>query len=335
LKIPKTLTGVYVGLPAVVLVGSLGYWLIEGWPLFDSFYMTIITLTTIGYGEIHNLSDTGRLFTLLLIFAGVGIVGYSAVAGTRFIVEGEIRDALSRRRQMKTIEKTSHHFVVCGYGRMGSIICSEFDAMGVPFVVVENDPGHYERIASLGYLAINGDATDESVLIQAGVNRAKGLVSVLNSDASNVYVVLSARELNPSVQITARAGDKGARKKLLRAGANQVVSPYRIGGTRMVMAALQPTITNFMDLVADRDFLDIEIEEIVVDEDSQYCDILLIETDIRRELNLIIVAIKRAGGFIVFNPGPKTAIHSGDTLVALGERTMLKKLAENAMPGRS
>ena len=281
--------------------------------------MTVITITSIGYGETHPLSTEGRIFTLFIIAIGIGVVGHALVSVSRWLIEGEVVKVFTRRRSMKAIQKIRDHFIVCGFGRMGSFVCNEFHARGIPFVVVENIPEIQDKINQNGYYLSPGDATDEDVLMAAKIKTAKGLVSTLNSDASNVYVVLTARELNPDLEIIARAGEEEAEKKLIRAGASRVISPYRIGGMRMVMGILKPTVMSFLEVAMDHKQLNVELEEVRVAKNSAYSGKKLVDTDIRKELNLIIIAIKKPDGRMVFNPGPNTIIEDEDLLITLGE----------------
>ena len=327
---PHPLIKAMVALLILVLVSTLGYRVIEEWPLMDCLYMTIITLTTIGFAEIHPLSGEGRLFTIFIIVFGMGMVGYSMVSGTRFLIECEIYAILTRRISMKAIQRIQDHFIVCGFGRMGSFICHELQDRGIHFVVIDNNPEVQQRVLEMGYLLSPGDATEEEVLQAAGIERASSLVSVLESDAQNVYTVLSARELNPEIAIIARAGEESARKKLIRAGANRVINPYQIGGMRMLMGILKPTVVGFLEVVMDHRDMNIELEEIVVAEGSQYKDKKLIETDIRRVLNLIVIAIKKPDGSMVFNPGPETIVNAHDTLIVMGKRNALAIMEKNA-----
>lgn len=313
-----------IGIALILCVGATGYRLIEGWPWLDGFYMTVITITTIGFREVHDLTPRGQIFTLFIIFSGIGIVYYTFVTGTTMIIEGEVLKILTRRRSMKAIQKLKDHFVICGFGRMGSFICDEFHLRGIPFVVVENRTEVQDKITQAGYFLSPGDATEEDVLMAAGIRDARGLVSVLDSDASNVYVVLTAKELNPNLEIIARAGEESAHKKLTRAGASRVISPYKIGGMRLVMSILKPAVMSFLEVAMDHKELGIELEEVRVVEKSEYAGKRLIDTDIRKELNLIIIAVKKLDGQMVFNPGPDTIIEENDTLIAMGER---KKLA--------
>jgi len=324
-----TLLRGFLGFIAVLLIGTVGYRFIEGWSWLDGIYMTVITITTIGFKEVHDLSTYGQLFTLFIIFTGIGVVAYTVVTSTTMLIEGELNKILTRRRSMKAIQKVKNHFIVCGFGRMGSFICEEFKLRGIPFVVVENKPEIQEKVLQLGYLLSPGDATSEEVLIGAGIEKARGLVSVLDSDAANVYAVLTARELNRGIQIIARAGEESAHKKLMHAGATRVISPYQIGGMRMVMAILKPAVMNFLEVAMDYRQLDIELEELQVNENSAYVGRKLIETDIRKELDLIVIAIKKKDGRMAFNPGPQTVIEAGDTLITMGERRNMSILEKN------
>jgi voltage-gated potassium channel len=324
------LTRALIGIALILFAGTIGYRLIEGWSWLDGFYMTVITITTIGFKEVHDLSVYGQIFTLLVIFSGIGVVGYAILTGTKMLIEGEINKIVTRRRSMKAIQKLKDHFIICGFGRMGSFICDQFHARGIPFVVVEHKLESQDKITQAGYYLSPGDATEEEVLLAAGIKNARGLVSVLDSDASNVYVVLTAKELNPVLEIVARAGEESAHKKLTRAGATRVISPYKIGGMRMVMGILKPAVMNFLEVAMDHKKFDIELEEVRVAEQSSYSGKRLIDTDIRKELNLIIIAVKKQNGQMVFNPGPDTIIEDNDTLIAMGERKNLAVLEKTA-----
>ncbi len=281
--------------------------------------MTVITITTIGFKEVHELTLAGKIFTLFIIFTGIGVVGYTVFAGTQLVVEGEINKILTRRRSMKAIEKLRNHFIICGFGRMGSFVCEQLHARGIPFVVVEDKVEVQDKVVQAGHYLAPGDATEEDVLLAASIKNARGLVSVLNSDASNVYVVLTARELNPELEIIARAAEESAQSRLMRAGATRVVSPYQIGGMRMVMGIVKPTVMDFLQVAMDHKKMDVDLAEVQVAENSAYSGKKLIDTDLRKELNLIIIAIKKSDGRMEFNPGPNTVIHDNDTLIAMGK----------------
>ncbi|GBE02846.1 voltage-gated potassium channel Kch [bacterium BMS3Bbin06] len=312
----------------VLLIGTVGFSAIEGWSLFESLYMTVITLSTIGYKEVRPLSDAGKLFTIIFIFFGVGVVAYVINNGIRVVFEGEIQKAFGRRKLEKKLKTMKNHYIVCGYGRMGRIICKELRAKGVPVVVIEKE--RQELDGDTGHVFIYGDATRDEFLKDAAIERAKGLISVLSTDAQNLYVVLSARGLNPDLLIVARAGDEGSERKLLRAGADRVVSPYYIGGLRIAQTVLKPAVVDFLEFATKSGNLELQLEEIEVSEASAMSDKTIHEAGVGRELGVIIVAIKRKTGEMRFNPVHNTRIKPGDTLIAIGETEKLDMLEEMA-----
>ncbi|MBI5740667.1 MAG: potassium channel protein [Nitrospirae bacterium] len=311
----------------VISFGTFGYSLVEGWDLFDSFYMTVITLTTVGYMEVHALSKTGRAFTTVLILTGVGTMLYSLSVGAKILLEGEIREILGRRKLSKKIEKLDNHYIVCGYGRMGRIICRELSQYNAPFVIIEKGPEVFSSLDK-DVLSVQGDATQDIVLKEAGIEKARGLISVLSTDADNLYVVLSARGLNPKLRIVARASDEGAEQKLFRAGADNVVSPYFIGGLRIAHTILKPAVVDFIEFATKSGNIELQMEEVRVKGDSCIVDKTLDECGIRKDLGIIVVAIKRETGEMEFNPKSTSVIRKGDTLVAMGETRHLKALEE-------
>ncbi len=316
-----------ISILGVISFGTIGYTVIENWSLFDSLYMTIITLTTVGYEEVHVLSKAGRAFSIILMLSGVGAMLYALGVGARVLLEGELRDILGRKKLTKKIENLKNHYIICGYGRMGNIICREMLHNNAPFIVVEGNP---DVVASMdsNLLALHGDATQDAVLKQAGIERARGLISVLSSDADNLYVVLSARGLNPRLKIVARASEEGAEQKLLRAGADNVVSPYSIGGLRIAHRLLKPAVVDFIEFATRSGNLELQMEEIKVKGSSHIVDRSLDECGIRKEMGIIIVAIKRESGEMEFNPTSTSIIKQGDTLVAMGETKQLKALED-------
>lgn len=313
----------------VIFIGTIGYIVLEGWPLFDSLYMTVITITTVGYREVHDLSDTGKLFTIFLIVCGVGTILYTLNNAARVLIEGEFKEIFGRRKLEKTIKGLKGHHIICGYGRMGKVIGKELKEKGARFVVIEKEALNPE-IFDGDMLFVNGDATRDEILREAGIERAKGLISVLSTDAENLYVVLSARVLNPELNIVARAGEEGSEQKLLRAGADRVVSPYHIGGLRIAHSLLKPAVVDFIEFATRSGNIDLQMEEVYVHSGSKITGMTLDECGVGRELGIIIVAIKREGGDMRFNPTFKTAIKAGDILIALGEKTKLKVLEEMA-----
>ncbi|UCG78966.1 MAG: potassium channel protein [Nitrospirota bacterium] len=305
---------------SVFSFGTIGYRVIEGWSLLDSLYMTIITLTTIGFQEVSPLSQQGRIFTILFVLFGVGVLAYSLNTGARIIFEGEIKKAFGRRKLERKIRSIKDHYIVCGYGRMGNIICGELRAKKIPFIVIEKE--QFEVDADEGSLFIFGDATSDEILRDAGIERAKGLVSVLSTDAQNLFVVLSARGLNPDLLIIARAGEEDSRQKLIRAGADRVVSPYQIGGLRIAHTLLKPTVVDFIEFATKTGNIELQMEEVSVKDGSKLSEVSLRDSNI----GVIIVGIKRADGTMKFNPTSNTLIRNGDTLIALGEPEKLEQL---------
>jgi voltage-gated potassium channel len=311
----------------VIAFGTAGYQLIEGWTFLDALYMTIITLTTVGYREVHELSSSGIIFTIVLLLVGVGTVLYALSAGAKIILEGELQELFGRKRLEKKIKELKDHYIVCGYGRMGKIICRELKAKNVPFVAIERN-GDFLNNRSDDLLGISGDATNDDILREAGIERAKGLISVLPNDALNLYVVLSARELNPDLHIVARAGEEGSENKLLRAGADKVVSPYHIGGLRIAHTILRPAVVDFIEFATKTGNIELQMEEVTIPEGSSMVGQSLDQCGIGRELGIIIVGIKRHTGEMKFNPTSRSTIKAGDTLIALGEISKLRVLED-------
>jgi voltage-gated potassium channel len=313
----------------VVLIGTAGYMIVEGWSGFDSLYMTITTITTVGYGEVHALSYKGKVFTMILIVTGVGTILYALNNAARIVIEGELRNIFGRRKVEKKIRGLRNHYIICGYGRIGVVICKELGNEGASFIVIEKEQAVTE-VSGEEILFLRGDATRDEVLREAGIAHAKGLISVLPTDAENLYVVLTARVLNPSLKIVARAGEEGSEQKLLLAGADRVVSPYHIGGLRIAHTVLKPAVVDFIEFATRTGNIDLQMEEIPVHEKSGIADVTLDECGIGRDLGIIIVAIKRSGGEMRFNPTFRTTIKAGDVLIALGERSKLKILEQMA-----
>lgn len=323
---PKSFTAAAL-LIVVLAFGTTGYMFIEHSSFLDSLYMTLITISTIGYGEIFPLSTRGRIFTMLLIVVGVGLVMFLFSKITEAVVEGELRAIYGRLRMKKKVEGLTNHYIICGFGRIGQVICNLLKEAGKPFVVIENDPAVIKELSDLNYLFLEGEASSDDMLLLAGVKRAKGLISVVSSDANNVYITLSARELNDDLFILARSSSAdGSETKLLRAGANRVISPYYIGACRMAQHILRPTVTDFIDLTIHGSELGLRMEELSVSDHGKVVNRNLMESNIRRDFNLIVVAIKRSQGEMHFNPNPNSMILEGDTLIVLGDYAKIKEL---------
>ena len=311
----------------VFLVGIGFYMIYEHWDFVSAFYMVVITLSTVGFMEVNELSVEGRIFTAFLIMGGVGGFVYIAGAFAQVLIEGRLQIMWGKHKMMKEIGKLKNHFIICGHGRIGSIVAQEIMAEGLDVVVIESDPDLISKMEQDGIPCIEGDATSDEVLLSAGLLNAKSLISAVTSEAANVYVPLTARQLNPSINLVARAGDKSHISRLELAGANRVVLPHFIGGLRMAQNVLRPTVTNFMEL-AVRGGIDLQMEELLVSGSSDLVNKDLIESKIRANYNLIIIAIKKESGEMVFNPGPKEIIQAGDTLLAVGKKANLAELKD-------
>ena len=312
----------------IIGFGTAGYMAIEGWEILDAFYMTVITMGTVGYNEVHEISKTGRLFTVLLIFFGVGYFVYLAGVVVQFMVEGRMRAILGRRRLDKKIDRLNNHYIVCGYGRIGRVLCKNLQRKPLDLVVIEKDRELIPVMDEDKVLYVCGDVSDEANLIKAGIKRAKGLVAVLATDADNVFLVLTARQLNPDIHIVARACHVESKSKLRAAGANNVESPYEMGGVSMAQRILRPTVTNFLDLAFAYKRKDIQMEEIPVSPSSALSNVMLKDSGIRQQFNLIIIAIKKSDDSMLFNPSFEAVIKAGDTVIAVGEEANLKKLED-------
>jgi voltage-gated potassium channel len=321
----------------VVCIGSIGYVLIEDWPLLDAVYMTIITLATVGFGEIHPLSPQGRIFTIGLILSGIGIIGYGMSVSAAFIVEGELGYLIKGRKMEKQIKKLSNHFIICGAGDTGRWVIEEFLKTRISFVVIEKDHEALEMMKSHGVVQyIEGDATKDAVLLEAGIERAKGLISTLHNDRDNVFVVLTARALNPNLKIVSRVVEEESEKKLLMAGADNVVSPNFIGGLRMASLLIRPAVVNFLDTMLREDHTTLRLEEVEVLPHSPLLGKTLSESEISQKTGLIVIAVKSKESMkYLYNPKPSMILHKGDLLIVMGDIEQvgkLKKLVGHAEP---
>ena len=315
----------------VILIGTLGYTMIEDWSLFDSFYMTIITIGTVGFREVAELSKSGRFFTIGLIIFGIGVGGYAVANLTSFIIEGQIRYLIRGRKMEKQIIKLKNHIIVCGYGKTGTEIISELKNSKQQFVVIEKDEHKIEELKEQGMLVLCGNATEDEILEKAGVSRANGLIAALSNDADNVYIVLSAKEMNPKLRIIARSIDDQSHKKLIRAGADKVVSPYSIAGRRMARLLLTPGIVDFLDVMVQSQELELMIEEVILHKGSPLVNKQLCESNIKAETNgAMIIGIKKQDENIVVNPSGETLLEDGLTLFVLGNSAQIEKLDELA-----
>ncbi|MFW5742373.1 MAG: potassium channel family protein [Spirochaetota bacterium] len=307
-----------------VVIGTVGYTVIEGWTFSDAAYMTIISLTTTGFTEVRPLSQAGRGLTVFVILSGIASLAH---VGGR-VLQLTIELYLIRRGRMdREIERLRGHVILCGFGRMGRHIAEDLAEAGVPFVVLESDAEAASSLAELGYLHIVGDASSDALLKEAGVERARGLIAVVSSDAENVYTTLTAKAINPGITIVARALSDESAPKLRTAGADRVIKPYEMVGRRIAQLVIRPAMVEFVDTVARSNSGEITMEEITVSPASGLIGVELRDTDIRSRLNVIIVAIRRGEEDLVYNPGPETRFEEGDRLVAIGRREQLAELS--------
>lgn len=315
-----------VVLLCVILAGTAGYMYLEGWDLLDSVYMTVITLTTIGFKEVHEMDRPGQVFTIALVIFGVGTVAFAVRNATRLMLEGELRHIFGRKKLEKDIRRLKDHYIVCGYGRMGRFIARELASRPVPFVIIERTAEAVPETDMEKYLFLIGDADKDDTLKEAGIDRARGLITVVSTDADNLYIVLTARGLNPNLFIVARAGEEGSEQKLRRAGSSKVISPYLIGAHKMAQAVLRPAVLDFLEFATRSGNMDLNIEEVRVASGSPMSGRQIKDSGIRQELDIIIVAVKKAGGEMNFNPSPDYVLEDGDVLIVLGRPEMLRRL---------
>ena len=309
-----------------ITFGTFGYHIFEEMPFFDAFYMTMITISTVGFSELKPLSVYGRIITIIIITSGVTISAYTIGTLLRMFIEGELRKTFGRRKMEKMIKALKNHYIICGYGRIGSLICKELQERNIPFVVIENDPTSVETLEKEHYLFLPMDATTEEALIKAGIDEARGLVTAVMSDADNVYIILTARGLNPDIFILSRASNEKAEEKLKRAGATRVVLPYQIGGRRMAHVLIRPTVIDFIDIAMMDSELGLSMEEAHVKPGSSLVGKNLIESNLRKDYGVIIVAIKKENGEMVFNPMPTHKLDAGDVIVVLGKKDDLYRM---------
>ena len=317
-------------LGSITVGGTIGYMVIEGWSAWDAFYMTVITVTTVGYREVHDLSGAGQAFTVLLLIGGVGAALYTFTLMASIVVEGGLPKRIKRRRTARMLETIKDHFIICGYGRIGSLIAMEFRKQNIPYVVVERDARRGQAAIDDGGLAVEADASREDVLQRVGIGRARGLIAAVSTDAENVYTVLTARQLRPDLFIIGRAEADDAIRKLKHAGANRVISPYHIGAVQMAQTALRPAVVDFMALATSADNVELTLEEVAVAPASRLAGLSLVDANLRQRFSLIVIGIQREDGRMEFNPEPDTAIRSGDKLVVLGPSDSLKLLEAEA-----
>jgi voltage-gated potassium channel len=325
-RLARRFIPILVAIVVALAIGTTGYVLIDHYPVFDAFYMTLITMTTVGYAEIHRLSVAGRIFNSFVIFFGVTIIFIAIGTMTQTIVEMEVGNVIGKRRNKRMIDSLNNHFIICGYGRVGHGAALELKAAGVPFVVVDISAERVDAAMQAGMLGLAADSTRDETLRHAGIDRARGLVAALSTDADNLFVLLSAKGLNPEVFVATRAAEEGAEEKMRRAGADAVFAPYAITGHRLAQSLLRPHVVQFLDFDTKNIGLDISIEQVKVSEHSEAVSKSLKDLQIRRDLGVIVMAIRKREGHMLFNPLADTAIEGGDYLIVMGRQENLRSL---------
>ena len=335
-RIQKELMAGMIALAGVFLIGTLWYWLVEGWSWEDAAYMTVITLATVGFGEIQPLGNRGRLFTISLIFMGVVSIGYIVNRFTEALIQGYFQEGIRIRQQRRLMESLSGHYIICGFGRTGRQIASEFQAEGVPFVTIDSQMESVLGAQQLGYITLHGDATLDETLVKARIEQAVCLVAALPSDAENLYTVLSAKTLNPEIRAIARASTEEALQKLQRGGADAVVSPYITGGRRMAAAALRPQVMDFVDGILTGADRELYMEEFLIDPAACPCvGQTLRQARLRSQTGSLVLAIRRTDGTLIGGPTADTQLMPGDLLICMGTAEQLRSLNQILGPIRS
>jgi voltage-gated potassium channel len=329
-RLAKRLLYILVAIGATLTIGTVGFSLIGGYPVFDAFYLTLTTMTTVGYGD--SFPRTVRVFNALLIIVGVSTIFVAIGAMTQTIIEFELGDAIGKRRNKRMIDKLKDHYIICGFGRVGRGAAAELHHAGVPFVVVDSQPERVERAMLSGMLAVAADATHDETLHQVGIERARGLVTALSTDADNLFVLLSAKGLNPKLYVAARAAEEGAEEKMRRAGADAVFAPYSITGHRLAQSLLRPHVVQFLDFTTKDIAMDISIEQVRVSAGSEVAAKTIREMQLRRNLGVIVMAIRRHDGNMLFNPPADTSVEAGDYLIVMGKQEDLLALEGLAEP---
>ncbi len=319
---------IWLGLAILVALatGTIGFTLIEHYDPFDAFYMTLTTITTVGYAEIRHLSRVGRIFNSFVIVFGVTTIFFAIGAMTQTVIEMELGEFFGKRRMKRMIDKLEKHYIVCGFGRVGRAATHELQQNSVPLVVVDRNPDKVERAIHEGAVALAGDSTQDATLEEAGVRRAKGLIAALATDADNLFLILSAKTLNPNLKVAARVGDEQAEAKLRRAGADTVFAPYTHAGHQLALSLIRPHVLQFLDGATKNVGLDVGLEQLRVSEGSEIASKSLKQVQLRRDLGVIVLAIRKAHGEMLFNPPAEAVLEAGDFLIVMGEHQNVRKL---------
>jgi len=333
-RVIRRLTTIAGLLAATLVIGTIGFILIEGWHWFDAFYMAVITITTVGYLEVHPLSPAGRVFNSALLIGGVTTMFYIIGIITQTVLELEFNNYFGKRKTRKMIDQLKDHYLVCGFGRVGRAAAAELARTNVPFVVLDRDPDRMERAIKSGYLAVLADCTRDESLRECHIDRARGLISALSSDAENLFVILSAKSLNPLLNVATRGAEEEAESKMRRAGADAVFLPYSMTGYSLAQAILRPHVFEFLDVTAStRMGLNIGIEQVRMETSSPFAGRSLRDLQIRREIGVIVLAIRRADGSMQFNPAAECAVQGGDVLIVMGGSEDVRKLETLLLQG--
>jgi voltage-gated potassium channel len=318
-------------LVSVVVFGTAGYTTIEHWSVWHAFYVTILGITTV---DVPPMSRGGQIFTVFLLVAGVGASLYTFTLLATVVVEGGLPKRLQRRRERRMLEQITDHFIICGYGRIGAIVAQQFRRQRIPYVVIERNADRVHTAIDEGALGVEADASREDVLKRVGIDRARGLIAVVGTDAENVYAVLTARVMRPDLFIITRAETEDATQKLKRAGANRVISPYQIGGMQIAQTAVRPAVVDFVELATNADNIELAMEEITIAPHTTFAGRSIVEANVRHRYGVIVVGIQREDRRMEFNPEPDTQIQPGDKLVVLGRPNSLKRLEADAAEAR-
>lgn len=321
---------IFTLLAALIVVSSAGYMIIEDASLIEAAYMTMITLSTVGFREVIELSDMGRIFTIFVIIAGVGTGAYLFSSIAEYFIAGELAGTLRTRKMMNKIKKINKHYIVCGYGRIGEHVARELNTLKLPFVVIDLKPEALEKCENQNFLYIEGDATEDSVLMQAGIERAEGFIAALSDDSNNVFAVLTARALNPTLKIASRATNEAAERKLEKAGADKVITPYRMAGYRIVSQLRRPNVLSFVDMAMRSQSSQLWLEEISISENSSLVGKSLVNANIRVNTGANVLSIMRGDHGDLLDWTPDLKLLAGDILIVLGNSEQLGRLANLA-----
>jgi voltage-gated potassium channel len=335
-RIQRRILIIVLLLTATVAAGTAGFMIVEGWPFLDALYMAAITITTVGYMEVHPLSTAGRTFNLFLLIGGVTMMFYIMATVTQIVLELELSDYFGKRRTKKVIDQLTGHYLLCGFGRVGRGAAAEMLRTGVSFVVMDKNPDRVERAMKMGCLAVLADCSRDEMLRDVGITRAKGLIAALSTDAENLFLILSAKTLNPMLNVSVRVAEEEAESKMRRAGADAVYLPYSMTGYRLAQAIVRPHVFEFLDITStSRMGLNVGMEQVRVDEACPLAGKSLRDLQLRREIGVIVLAIRRLTGAMDFNPPADALLNSGDVLIVMGKAEDVRKLEETLAVAKS